>query len=458
MSTTAVPGASELDAVRLEATKKAEARIKEIWAIGRESEKRGVKDAAKAAEAAIDNDATAEEFRRAMFAAIPAATPMAPTPESSRKEGAFLDLSPADLGRYSLRKLLLALADGDWSKAGFERECSAAVADSMGVQARGALMPNDILADPRFARYHGAAIPFMTPEQRTTLLITSGTNALLGTDHLGGSFIELLRTRAVCLQAGAIVLDGLVGNIDIPRQTGGGAFEWVAEDAGATADANPVFEKVNAVPNTATSRQPLSRRLLLQGNPSAEGLVRDDLLAIIALGVDVAMLRGTGGTQPQGIVGSSGVGSVDHGPTGGAPSWAKVVEFETDVSDANADFGSLAYVSTPKVRGKLKSTDKGSVSVGNYLMADDGTVNGYPFFTTKNLRDDRTDGAGSALSEMLFGNFRDAILCMWGALDFVMDTSTDINKGGLILRVFQDVDVVVRHGGSFSYAFDIITV
>jgi hypothetical protein len=41
----------------------------------------------------------------------------------------------------------------------------------------------------------------------------------VSTDLLSGSFIDILRKRMVLQRAGATVLDGLVGNIAIPRHT-----------------------------------------------------------------------------------------------------------------------------------------------------------------------------------------------------------------------------------------------
>ena len=38
---------------------------------------------------------------------------------------------------------------------------------------------------------------------------------------------------------------------------------------------------------------------------------------------------------------------------------------------------------------------------------------------------------------------------MWGILDVMPDTAAKAASGGLVLRVFQDVDIAVRHAESF---------
>ena len=52
---------------------------------------------------------------------------------------------------------------------------------------------------------------------------------------------------------------------------------------------------------------------------------------------------------------------------------------------------------------------------------------------------------------ILFGDFSQLMFGMWGALDVVPDRATKVKSGGLVMRLFQDVDVAVRHAQAFSY-------
>ncbi|MNJ64542.1 Phage capsid family protein [compost metagenome] len=49
----------------------------------------------------------------------------------------------------------------------------------------------------------------------------------------------------------------------------------------------------------------------------------------------------------------------------------------------------------------------------------------------------------------LFGDFSQIVLGMWGVMDLQVDTATLAASDGLVLRVFQDVDAVVRNKSSF---------
>jgi hypothetical protein len=54
---------------------------------------------------------------------------------------------------------------------------------------------------------------------------------LVGTDHLGNQFIDVLRARLITRRLGARVLSGLTGDVDIPKQSAAAGSSWVAEDA-----------------------------------------------------------------------------------------------------------------------------------------------------------------------------------------------------------------------------------
>jgi len=68
--------------------------------------------------------------------------------------------------------------------------------------------------------------------------------------------------------------------------------------------------------------------------------VRQDAMQVVAHAVDLAALYGTGPTQPTGIANTPSVPTVTFG---GAATWAIVINFETQLSTANALAGDPAY-------------------------------------------------------------------------------------------------------------------
>ncbi|GGA80749.1 hypothetical protein GCM10011369_23380 [Neiella marina] len=337
-----------------------------------------------------------------------------------------------DLQRYSVINLFRAVATGNWKKAGLERELSNSIAERAG-------------KDPDGAYISPEALGFGIRQQLQRQLVmrqqaagSVGKGAeLVATELHSELFIEALRAKALLGGLGARYMSGLVGNVDIPKQNGSATFYWVDEDGAAT-DSDLTFSTVQLSPHTVATAVPMTRRMMMQSTPDIEALVREDIMLGLALSLDSAGLKGTGAAnQPLGIINTSGIGAVDL--TGGI-NWAKTVEFETDVAEANADVNTMAYLMRPSMRGTLKTTEK-ATGTAKFIWDESNRVNGYNAAVTTQMN------AGS----MLFGDFSQLMFGMWGALDVVPDRATKVATGGLVMRLFQDVDVALRHPQAFSY-------
>ena len=101
--------------------------------------------------------------------------------------------------------------------------------------------------------------------------------------------------------------------------------------SGATSGAG-TFAQLSSTPHTLLSFVEVPWRLLTQADPAGELFIRDGLARDLATAVDAAVINGTGGAQPIGVVSTPGIGSV----VGTSIDYAKCVEFQSDVSDANA--------------------------------------------------------------------------------------------------------------------------
>jgi len=407
--------ALEKDA-RKKAADKETARVREISALG-EQHGESLASLKTSAKDAIKDGSSVEDFQRTVLDAMSTADPLDLTPAT------HLDLTKSELESFSLIKAINAHSSGNWKNAGFERECSDAIAETLGRDAKGFFVPFDI------QNRH---------QQRNMTVAGAATGAeLVGTDHDGANFIDNLRAQALLGRLGAQVLPGLVGNLDLPRKTSSATFAFVAEDTGATLS-DVGTGTLALTPKILAGATSMSRSLLKQSAPSVEDMVMADLAMGAALGVDLAGFAGSGAANnPTGIINTTGIAtSTILAP--GTPTWAELVEFETDVNAADGLNGSLAYVTTAGVMGSLKTTPKDAGS-GRFLM-EGGQANGYDVHTSSQL----------AANTILFGNFNDVILAFWGVLDVVTDTATKVASGGLVLRVFSDCDVGVKHALSFS--------
>ncbi len=361
-----------------------------------------------------------------------------------------IGMDAKDARRYSLVRAINAMATGNWRGAELEFEASQAVAKRLGFEPQGLFVPYD----------------FMEQRDLTKSPTTAG-GAMVSTDLLAASFIDLLRNRMVVQQAGATVLTGLVGDIAIPRQTGGATAYWVAE-GNAPAESDQTFDQVTMTPKTVGTFTDISRKLLKQSSVDVEGLIRSDLSKTLGIEIDRAAFHGTAlNNQPRGILATSGIGAVYAGgatvngtnANGAAPVWADVVNLEKEVAADNADIGSLAYITNAKMRGKLKQVWKNATYGEIPLWLDGPTpINGYRGLVSNQVASNLSKGgSGAVLSAMLFGNFADLLIGMWGGLDLLVDPYTGGTSGTVRVIALQDVDVAVRHAESFAAGIDFVT-
>jgi HK97 family phage major capsid protein len=420
-----IPGNPRIEVIEDHSERK---RCSEIMAIG---QRVGLQDQAQKA---VSEGWSLDQFRGVVVSHLEArsgGTPGDPLPNAPVR---FLG---RELNQYSLTRGILALCSKDWSDAGFEREVSREAGKRNGRESEGLLIPLEVLT-------------------RTITKAGAGAN-LIGTDHLGGEFIDVLRPVSVAIAAGARILTGLVGNISIPRLVSGSTGYWV-DEAGVITESTPVPDAVTMQPKTVGGIVEVTRKMLLQSSPEVETLLQSDLTSMIGTALDRVGLQGGGSNEPSGVLETVGIGSVS---VSDAPmSWASTCELIGEIVNDNALSGSLAFVTTPKCHARMLATAKDPGSGGMLWEAAaagsqaHGIVAGYPAFSTSNCPS--TLGAGN-LHACIFGNWADLLIGQWGVLEVTVNPyeSTAFTKGNVYIRAMIDVDVAVRHAESFAACQDI---
>ena len=243
-------------------------------------------------------------------------------------------------------------------------------------------------------------------------------------------------------------------------QTGAATTYWVTE-GNAPTESQQTVGQVAYTPKTIGAFTDYSRRLLLQSSISVEAFVRADLAAQIARGILAAAINGSGtGGEPTGLLNTSGVGAVAAGTNGGAPTYDHLVDLETAVAVANADVGSLAYLTNSKVRGKLRKTQVFSGTNGAPVWTKGresglGDVLGYDAYVTNAVPSNLTKGTSTGVcSAGIFGNWIDFIIAIWGGLDITLDPYALATSGGKRIIALQDLDMGPRRTGSFAACKD----
>ena len=372
----------------------------------------------------------------------------APVGAASRGVSEDIGLTAEEKGRFSLVRALNAAMTGDWSKAGFERDVSLALAKRSGRETTGFFMPSDVTMQ------RDTTPGYVVGEA------TQGGN-LVATELRVSSFIDLLRSKAIVTRLGATVISGLVGNLEIPRQTGASSTLWIAENGTPTAS-NATFDKVALKPKTIGALSPISRNLLLQSSMQVEAFVRNELAKSLALGIDLAALSGTGtNNQPTGIANMTGICTVEGGTNGGSVTFDKLIDMETQVATANADAENMYYLCNAATIGFLKKIKNTS---GDYIWKSPadavrngfpGEVNGYGVARSNQVRGNLEKGTSKTCQEIFFGNWSDLLIGEWGFLEIDVNRYGDQWKsGGVEVRALQSIDIAVRHPKSFCIFSD----
>ncbi len=135
-----------------------------------------------------------------------------------------------------------------------------------------------------------------------------------------------------------------------------------------------------------------------------------------------------------------------------------MINVKKEVAKDNALMGSLGWMLNADSVGKLQQTEKAS-STAQFILGEDASrLCGYPVHETNQVPNSLTKGSGTDLSALIFGNWADLVVGMWGGLDINIDTSTGSTAGTVRVVTLQDVDVAVRHTQSFAAMQDAITV
>ncbi len=347
--------------------------------------------------------------------------------------------------QFSIVKAIQASASGDWNQAGREREVSQELARQYGQRSpQGVLIPNQSWA------------------KRTFVTSSSGAGgAVVATDVLADQFVDALRPNSVVMQAGATVIPSLVGNVSIPKRATSSTAEWFgADDADSITETTGSFSTVSMSPKTIGVYSKFSRLMQLQSTPQIEDLIRKDFLELLATGIDVAALAGTGSSnQPTGILSQSGTSVLALGTNGAALTVDNLLTLKKNVSAANADDGTCAYVINSKVESAISQLKDGNSA---YLLnpyeaqLGESRLAGRRLLVSNNVPSNLTKGSGSNLSAAIYGRWSDLLIGQWSGIELMTDPYSDFAKGSVGVRALSTIDIGVRHGASFSLVKDAI--
>lgn len=355
--------------------------------------------------------------------------------KTSKPMDLTVDASPKEKRNYSLVRAIRAADAKDWSKAGLEFEMSQELAKKQSRQPKGFFVPD---------------FGWQTRTVSTAAGATFGAGAnIIPEDYRGDRFIDALISTSILGQVGATVLNGLQGNVAIPKISTSTAAAFIAE-GGSVGNSEPDFAQVTMTPKLLANKISVTRELMIQSDPSVEQLIRNNMVRIFAAKVDNVAIKGGGSNEPTGILSTSGIGDVSSSGTSGNANltYGNVVDIMTEVAQDNALLGNLRWVTHPAVVGKLMQTLVAASTDSRMIMPSPESMMGYPVVQT-------TQAPSSAPYALLFGNFADLYVGFFSALDVLVDPYGSAGTATTNLYFYQDMDIAVAHAESFAAAQDV---
>ena len=128
---------------------------------------------------------------------------------------------------------------------------------------------------------------------------------------------------------------------------------------------------------------------------------------------------------------TSGIGSVAGGTNGASPTLDHLLDLKKEIAVDNADVATCGFLTNAKVEsvlGKLKD------SQGQYLLSPYGAelgrsqIAGRRFEVSNNVPSNLTKGSGTNLSAVIYGNFADLLIGLYGTLEILVDPYTTSPK------------------------------
>ena len=423
-STMTAPDITVIENARADALTQERTRTAEIAALGDLHAKRG---GDKLAAQFIRSGKSLDEFRAALLDAA-AKEPVTDT----------VNLNEREQKQYSyVRAIAAALARAEGQAvSGFEAEISQDIERNI---------------PANYKRNGGIFVPLQVRSAISEALYNTSGKGASTVFTQPGEFIDMLRNASVAVGLGARVMGGLTGPVSFPSQTAGVSVSWVAENSGTDVTAtNATLSSVGLTPKTLQGTTAFSRQLMAQASMDVEAFIRQDLASAHALAWDVAVMHGTGSNnQPTGIYAA---GSVNAVAMGGVPTFGKLIDMITEVLKDNALAGSLAFATTPGMAGKLAQTVIAASTDTNMIWSgklDNGTLAGY---TARASNQVSAALGGGSEHGLIFGNWSDALIGMWGALELVVDPYALKKQGMIEVTSFQLCDIALRHPQSFCKA------
>lgn len=284
----------------------------------------------------------------------------------------------------------------------------------------------------------------MTPDEVKSLNVASDANGgFLAPEEFGSEMLKNLVQFSPIRQY-ARVMTISASEIVYPRRVTGTAAVWTEEDATRTAS-SPTFEQLRIAPHELATFVDISNALAEDNAYNLEGELLIDFAEQFGKAEGLAFVKGTGITQPKGLLTGTGIASINSGAAAAIP---------------NADTLIAMYHALPSVfaqsavwmmnRQTLATIRTWKDNTGRYLLVDPitagapSTILGRPVVEVVDM-----DNVGAGTFPIAFGDLSGYRIVDRVSLAVMRDPYSVANKGQLRIHARKRVGADVTHAERF---------
>lgn len=348
-----------------------------------------------------------------------------------------LQLTRKELEGYSLSRAIAAMINGEGSpELDISQEYSK-ISGNKGDGKRGSsfFMPHNVL-DHNFMKKRGLT------KFATDVNTTAGTGGeFVATEHIGGEWIDALRSEMILDQLGMRMLPGRKGNIEIPKLSAGNTFGWAATENAQVLEGDPATTEITMSPKRGGFWVDISKQAIIQSDPALDVVLNEDGRQVMGIGFQAGIFHGSGASgQFKGIQNFTSVNNTSMA----SASWQKILAAIKEIKSDKAALGLLTWVTNATAEAILRGRTK-ETGYPVYLLGDDDRLAGRSVKFTESIN------AGY----IFLGAFNQAYYALWDALDITVDMVTLAREHQVRIVFNQLADFTARHDQAFWYASDL---
>lgn len=283
---------------------------------------------------------------------------------------------------------------------------------------------------------------------------TPSDGGYLVPEQYADEIIPLLRAKAVVRKMGARPIPMSGGNLNLPKVLGGATAYYIGENMDAKAS-QPRLGNLRLSGKKLVTLVPISNDLIRTSSYEADRMIRDDMIATMALKEDWSALYGTGTDfVPRGLANTSGI-ITDN--LGDLPNSDNMADMIGELISRDIPMNAPGWIFNGRTWNVLYNLKTGT---GQYLHRDEmnqGKFLGYPFALSNQI----TNGEdANRVSDVFFGDWNEFIIGEEMGLEIMASQeATYINEGGQMTSAFSQDQTVIkvtskhdfgaRHGQAF---------